>query len=204
MAGRSLVAALTAALFSCSPLTVLADGLAKRTIALPEDKLAVTVSAASKDISDPLESDLSIWVGEVELEGRKLVWVELLDSYGEVIYESEIGRNITYLLPDGRAIVVRDLAPGTRVLKADISRVPMEGQEVTTRRVVDRVENGIEQHRSVEYVEERPERDARAPSTMTTLARVGEEIWAAVSAFFSGAADRAQIAWAWLVDTIKA
>lgn len=45
---------------------------AGHTYAMPEDYLAVTVAPPlKKPNTDPLESDLSIWVGEVEIEAAK-------------------------------------------------------------------------------------------------------------------------------------
>ena len=83
----------------------------QETYNLPDDNLAVTVASATPEEADPLESELTIWVGEIEIQGRKTVWVELIDSYGEVIYDSEVGTNETHLLPDGRAIVVSSTDP---------------------------------------------------------------------------------------------
>ncbi|WP_109315970.1 hypothetical protein [Pseudovibrio ascidiaceicola] len=112
------------------------------TYAMPEDYLAVTVAPPSKTpYADPLESDLSIWVGEVEIEGRKTLWVELIDNHGEVIYNSEVQQNETHLLPDGRAIAVTVMQPATHnkalqsaSLKKDQSRVPTDERFVVTRK----------------------------------------------------------------------
>ena len=111
--------------------------LPQETITLPEDRLAVTVASASQDQADPLESELTIWVGEIELEGRKTIWVELIDSFGEVIYDSEVNTNETHLLPDGRAVVVRAMDQDTVVAGKDESRLVNEGTLTVTRRVVN-------------------------------------------------------------------
>eukprot|EP00634_Sargassococcus_sp_CCMP2135_P015833 CAMPEP_0198670582 /NCGR_PEP_ID=MMETSP1467-20131203/81821_1 /TAXON_ID=1462469 /ORGANISM="unid. sp., Strain CCMP2135" /LENGTH=149 /DNA_ID=CAMNT_0044407365 /DNA_START=192 /DNA_END=638 /DNA_ORIENTATION=+ len=115
----------------------LAEKLPQETITLPEDRLAVTVASASVDQKDPLESELTIWVGEIELDGRNTVWVELIDSYGEVIYDSEVSQNETHLLPDGRAVVVRSMDQETVVAGKDESRLVTEGALMVTRRVVN-------------------------------------------------------------------
>ncbi|EEA96893.1 hypothetical protein [Pseudovibrio sp. JE062] len=116
-----------------------ADG---NTYAMPEDYLAVTVAPPPKaPYADPLESDLSIWVGEVEIQGRKTLWVELIDQHGEVIYNSEVQQNETHLLPDGRAIAVTVMQPDSHskamqsaALKKDQSRVPTDERFVVTRK----------------------------------------------------------------------
>ncbi len=112
------------------------------TYAMPEDYLAVTVAPPSgTPYADPLESDLSIWVGEVEIEGHKTLWVELIDTHGEVIYSSRVRQNETHLLPDGRAIAVTVMQPATHnealksaSLKKDQSRAPSDERFVVTRK----------------------------------------------------------------------
>ncbi|MTI17313.1 hypothetical protein E1162_08670 [Rhodobacteraceae bacterium RKSG542] len=79
-----------------------------QTTAIPQDYLAVTVGKPAKPENvDPLEGDFAIWVGTVKLDGKDTLWVELIDDYGEVIYNSRIEPNETHILPDGRAIAVR-------------------------------------------------------------------------------------------------
>jgi hypothetical protein len=174
-----------------------AASLPQETFNLPDDNLAVTVASATPEETDPLESELTIWVGEIELQGRKTVWVELIDSYGEVIYDSEVGTNETHLLPDGRAIVVSSTDPATTVAKTDDSRVITDGQLVFTRRVV----HEGNQATSIEFIESKP---ADEQSSTETMANLGETIWAKITAFFHAAATRVQVAWNWLFGTAQA
>lgn len=175
----------------------------EKTVFLEDDNLAVTVASATMLESDPLDSEFNIWVGQIELSGRSAIWVELIDRYGEVIYDSEVGPNETHLLPDGRAIVVRSVDPRTRIAKMDESRLPMDGATIVTRRVVEDETFGTT---SVEFIETKPE--AAAPETKQTplmhLASFGAAVWQKLAALVSGAADRMQIAWNWLIDTLHA
>ncbi|SDR11500.1 hypothetical protein [Pseudovibrio sp. Tun.PSC04-5.I4] len=114
---------------------------AGHTYAMPEDYLAVTVAPpVQKPNTDPLDSDLSIWVGEVEIEGRKTLWVELIDKHGEVIYNTEIHQNETHLLPDGRAIAVTVMHPKKQQtmqegrIKKDQSRISINERFVVTQK----------------------------------------------------------------------
>ena len=175
-----------------------ASPLPQETINLPEDRLAVTVASASFDQKDPLESELTIWVGEIDLNGRKAVWVELIDSYGEVIYDSEVSTNETHLLPDGRAVVVNSLDPKTLVAGKDESRLISEGTLMVTRRVINDGPNAA----AVELIETG---DEPAPKgTMLEIADFGHTVWEKVVAFFDAATTRVKVAWTWLVDTLQA
>lgn len=174
-----------------------AASLPQETFNLPDDNLAVTVASATQEEADPLESELTIWVGEIEIQGRKTVWVELIDSYGEVIYDSEVGTNETHLLPDGRAIVVSSTDPATTVAKADESRVETDGQLVFTRRVV----HEGNQATAIEFIEAKPADEQTSTETMASL---GETIWDKITAFFHAAATRVQVAWNWLFGTAQA
>ncbi len=199
---RALLAPFIAALLTFAawmvPDVAKAEALAEETVLLEEDQLAVTVASATLSEPDPLNSEMTIWVGEIELEGRKTVWVELIDRFGEVIYNSEVSTNETHLLPDGRAVVVRSIDPETRVAKADESRLESDQPMMVTRRVVDTGEEAT----SVEFIEasttEAPKR-----SPMMELAAVGHSIWAAITQFVQGAADHVQVAWNWIVDTVR-
>ncbi|MES0882228.1 hypothetical protein [Roseibium sp. SCP14] len=175
-----------------------ASPLPQETITLPEDRLAVTVASASLDQKDPLESELTIWVGEIEIEGRKTVWVELIDSYGEVIYDSEVSTNETHLLPDGRAVVVRSMDTDTVVAGKDESRLVSEGALMVTRRVV----NEGSEATTVELIETGEEPVKRG--TMLQVADFGQLVWDKIVAFFDAARTRVEVAWNWLVDTIQA
>ncbi|WP_299470675.1 hypothetical protein [uncultured Roseibium sp.] len=176
----------------------IAEQLPQETITLPEDRLAVTVASASVDQMDPLESELTIWVGEIELDGRSAVWVELIDSYGEVIYDSEVSTNETHLLPDGRAVVVRSMDQETVVAGKDESRLITEGALMVTRRVV----NDGADATTVELIETDSEPVKRG--TMLQVADFGQSMWEKVVAFFDAARSRVEIAWNWLVDTLQA
>ncbi|MEP3047363.1 MAG: hypothetical protein ABJL55_10495 [Roseibium sp.] len=175
-----------------------ADPLPQETINLPEDRLAVTVASASLDQMDPLESELTIWVGEIELEGRKTVWVELIDSYGEVIYDSEVATNETHLLPDGRAVVVSALAPEIAIADKDESRLSTDGALMVTRRVVNEGPGAT----AVELIETGDEPIKKG--TMLEVADFGETVWNKIVAFFDAAKMRVQVAWTWIVDTLQA
>lgn len=176
----------------------LAEKLPQETITLPEDRLAVTVASASVDQKDPLESELTIWVGEIELDGRNTVWVELIDSYGEVIYDSEVSQNETHLLPDGRAVVVRSMDQETVVAGKDESRLVTEGALMVTRRVVNEGTDAT----TVELIETENEPVERG--TMLQVADFGQSVWNNIVAFFDAARNRVEIAWNWLVDTLQA
>ncbi|WP_208995666.1 hypothetical protein [Pannonibacter tanglangensis] len=197
MTGRLNIAAAAATLSLSLLLSAAAARAELREIrhTLPDDNLAVTVASAA-----PVETggeDLSIWVGEVDLGGRSALWVELIDAEGEVIYNAEIGRNETHLLPDGRAIMVTALDADTPVAKADQSRVPSEASSLVTRRVVDAKGDRT----AVEFIEETP-RDTQPK--LIEVARVGEAIWATIVSLFTGAAETVRVAWSWLVETLQA
>lgn len=175
-----------------------ANPLPQETITLPEDRLAVTVASASFDQKDPLESELTIWVGEIELQGRKTVWVELIDSYGEVIYDSEVNTNETHLLPDGRAVVVNALAPDVVVAGKDESRLQSEGALTVTRRVINEGPNAT----AIELIETGNEPAKKG--TMLEIADFGQMVWSKVVALFDAAGTRMKVAWNWIVDTLQA
>ena len=177
--------------------------LPKETVLLEEDRLAVTVASASMDKNDPLDSEFSIWVGQIDVNDRSAIWVELIDRYGEVIYDSEVGPNETHLLPDGRAIVVRSVDPATRVAKLEESRLTSEGAMMVTRRVVEDDALGTT---SVEFIETRGEQaqPQKDPGVLMHLAAFGSTVWHNIASVFAGAAERVQIAWNWLIDTLHA
>jgi hypothetical protein len=183
-----------AILLAASPLA-LAGGKSERHV-LPEDNLSVTL--ASLGAAPAAGEDTSIWVGPVDIQGRKVIWVELIDSEGEVIYSSEVAQNETHLLPDGRAIVVSPLnAPeGTLVAAKDESRVPPDAGQMVTRRVVDDQDSKT----AVELVQAPPQE----PSILLQVAKAGETVWHGIVAFFQGAADSVRVAWNWIVDTVAA
>lgn len=181
-----------AIMLSAAPLALAAPKSERHL--LPEDNLSVTL--ASLGAGPAAGEDTSIWVGPVDIQGRKVIWVELIDSEGEVIYASEVAQNETHLLPDGRAIVVSPLnAPeGTLAVAKDESRVPSETGQMITRRVVDDEEGKT----AVELVQTPPQQ----PSILLHLAKAGESVWHGIVAFFQGAADSVRVAWNWIVDTV--
>lgn len=191
------VAGFAAALAFGLSTAAVGKNLAQETIALPDDQLMVTVAAATLEQQDPLDSDLTIWVGEIELRGENTIWVELIDTYGEVIYDSEVSPNETHLLPDGRAVVVRSIDPATKVVKTDDSRIPSEGNLVVTRRVVNEGDTAT----TVEFIETTEQREK---TPILHVAEFGQSVWAGVVAFFGAALDRVQVAWNWLVGTLHA
>ncbi len=176
------------------------EGKTERHI-LRSDRLAVLVhtpSSIPKPAADGSEMD--IWIGEVEFSDRRAVWVELIDSYGEVVYDSEIKHNETHLLPDGRAIVVRALADDSdpQVAKVYEDRVTPDANLVVTRRIVD---DSGDQKTSVEYVQEtQPEKQ----STMMTIAKFGNSVWETVTRVVGAAVSSVQVAWSWIVDSLTA
>ncbi|WP_293721037.1 hypothetical protein [Stappia sp.] len=172
----------------------------RETFVLPEDRLAVTLGTPRFGDSDEAGS-YAIWVGEVERNGRKTVWVELIDDYGEVIYDSEVSRNETHLLPDGRAIAVRALedpeTPATTVAKTDQSRVAPDARLVVTRRVV----NDPAQQTEIEFIEQKP---IEEPSAMMKVAAFGQMIWMKIVASMTAAADSVMVAWNWITEPFRA
>lgn len=179
------------------------DPLAKgdrETFFLSEDRLAVTLGTPRFGDGSETES-YAIWVGEVERHGRKMVWVELIDEYGEVVYDSEVAQNETHLLPDGRAIAVRALL-GTEeaapaVAKADQSRVAPDARLVVTRRIV----NDPSQQTEIEFIEQKP---VEEPSAMMRVAAFGQMVWAKIVASLTLAADGIKVAWTWLTEPFRA
>ncbi|EFO33843.1 conserved hypothetical protein [Roseibium sp. TrichSKD4] len=188
--------ALAAALFMTVPAA--AYQTSQETIALPHDDLSVTVAAAPDTGKGPLDEDMSIWVGEIELNGRNVLWVELIDAYGEVIYDAEVRSNETHLLPDGRAIVVRSNISKTSIVKLQTDRVPADQAAFISRQVVQVADTGT----SVEFVETPSE--AEDGSLLLEAARFGESLWASFIGFFSSAADRVQVAWNWMFEPTQA
>ncbi|MEJ8474375.1 hypothetical protein [Roseibium algae] len=171
--------------------------LPQETVTLHQDKLAVTLASANVTDTDPFDSDFTIWVGQIDLDGKKVIWVELIDSYGEVIYDSEVGANETHLLPDGRAVVVSSIIPEVQLAKRDQSRIESDGPLMVTRRIV---EEG-DQTTAIEFIETAKERPASRSLQFESL---GKTLWNTVFAFFDTAASHVEVTWSWLVDTIRA
>ena len=170
----------------------------RETFVLEDDRLAVTLA---HPVNPGSEDDFAIWVGEVDRNGRKTVWVELIDQYGEVVYDSEVRNNETHLLPNGRAVVVRALldteSDTPLVAKADQSRIAPDARLVVTRRVVDAPATQT----TIEFIEEEP---ATEPTVMMKIATFGEKIWATLASAISAAADGVAVAWNWLTGTFHA
>ena len=170
----------------------------RETFVIPEDRLAVTLGTPQGAEED---GSYAIWVGEVERNGRKIVWVELIDDHGEVIYDSEVSQNETHLLPDGRAVVVRalgdDETSGVKVAKADQSRVAPDARLVVTRRVVD----DPSLQTAIEFIEQSPREEQ---GTMMRIATFGQAIWASIVASLTAAADGVLVAWDWITEPFRA
>lgn len=170
----------------------------RETFLLPQDRLSVTLGTPQGEVE---ESSYAIWVGEVERQGRKTVWVELIDDHGEVVYDSEVAQNETHLLPDGRAVVVRAMLDPqedqTRVAKTDQSRVAPDARLVVTRRVVD----DPELQTTIEFIEETPRSE---PTAMMRIAAFGDALWGAILASLSAAADSIVVAWNWITEPFRA
>ncbi|WP_208979148.1 hypothetical protein [Stappia stellulata] len=172
----------------------------RETFLLPSDRLAVTLGIPEGTSSG--SDDYAIWVGEVELNGRTAVWVELIDEHGEVVYDSEVSHNETHLLPNGRAVVVRALLddsadPAQTVAKTDESRVAPDARLVVTRRVVD----APSVQTAIEFVEQTPTQESTA---MMRIAAFGERIWTAIVASLAAATDGVLVAWNWLTEPFRA
>ena len=165
----------------------------------PYEGMLVSVAATTQAIPAPLDGELSIWVGEIETQdGRPALWVELIDTYGEVIYEAEIFPNETHLLPDGRAVVVRSDDPSTRVLKTETARLESDLPRTVSRRVIQEGVNAT----SIEFLDTNDE--APQESALLKAARFGESLWASVMSFFTSTANRVQVAWNWIFETRRA
>jgi hypothetical protein len=170
----------------------------RETFLIPQDRLAVTLGTPQ---GADEESSYAIWVGEVERNGRKIVWVELIDDHGEVIYDSEVSQNETHLLPDGRAVVVRALGDPdgetTQVAKVDQSRVAPDARLVVTRRVVD----DPSLQTAIEFIEQSPREE---PTAMMKIATFGQAVWTAIVASLTAAADGVVVAWNWITEPFRA
>ncbi|SDU01527.1 hypothetical protein [Stappia sp. ES.058] len=172
----------------------------RETFLLPSDRLAVTLGTPEGTSSDT--DDYAIWVGEVDLNGRTAVWVELIDEHGEVVYDSEVAHNETHLLPNGRAVVVRALLDDSgnttqTVAKADESRVAPDARLVVTRRVVD----APSVHTAIEFIEQTPTEET---TVMMRIASFGERIWTSFVASLTAATDGVLVAWNWLTEPFRA
>ncbi|WP_349360230.1 hypothetical protein [Stappia sp.] len=204
VAALALLGMATAGVSAVETLATAAGKGDRETFLLPEDRLAVTLGTPAGAASG--DEEYAIWVGEVELRGRKTVWVELIDRHGEVIYDSEVAHNETHLLPDGRAVVVRALLDPqaeepTAVAKTDQSRVAPDARLVVTRRVVD----APAVQTAIEFIEEIPREEPREDMTMMMrVAAFGERVWAAITGAMSAAADGVAVAWAWITQTLQA
>ncbi|GGE93977.1 hypothetical protein H1W37_05145 [Stappia taiwanensis] len=214
--GTALAVGLTALVFASTGIAaeVTKEARASKgdreTFVLPEDRLSVTLGTpsgfgAGSDTGDA--GDYAIWVGEVEINGRKTVWVELIDDHGEVIYDSEVAHNETHLLPDGRAVVVRALTDPdnetVHVAKTDQSRVAPDARLVVTRRVVD----DPSLKTAIEFIEQTPREDVqpqREPTAMMKIAAFGEMVWERIVASLSAARDSVMVAWAWITQPFRA
>jgi hypothetical protein len=140
----------------------------------------------------PAQSKMAIWVGEVDLLGKKRLWVELIDEYGEVVYDSEVQPNETHILPDGSAIDVRRSIDGQFMVSKPITdRVPNNVRFVRTRRVVSNAD-GVT---TVEFLKSDPKPTSQPDSELMSRSNAGRRIWLAFVAFFTATADSIRTAW---------
>lgn len=181
----ALVVSATAITLSPSEAASITNSAAKSdravTYAMPEDYLDVTLAPAAGSISDdPLDSDLSIWVGEVELNNEKQIWVELIDAHGEVIYDSQVRENETHMLPDGRALVVRArsveapvVATTSPTAEKDQARIETNAERiVVTHQNVETTQTNA----SIEFVKEQPVHPLHRQSFMERAGENGETV----------------------------
>ncbi|MDD7908448.1 MULTISPECIES: hypothetical protein [Pseudovibrio] len=180
VAGVGLGAAYT----SASSATTITNKAAKAdravTYSMPEDYLDVTLAPAPGSGSDdPLDSELSIWVGEVELNNEKQIWVELIDDHGEVVYDSRINENETHLLPDGRALVVTvmqvevPLAKTAPTVAKDQARLQTNAEKVV---VTQKTHETTQTNVQVEFVQEKAPHPIHRQSFMVRAGEIGETV----------------------------
>lgn len=162
-----------------------------------ESALEISLADAQTTTDAKDSSPLSIWVGEVTLDGEKQIWVELIDAYGEVIYASAVRQNETHLLPDGRAIIARPFISSSTVAKTETSRVPVESDfRITHRQMIDDgTGHSIELLEPIEPVQ-------RSPLLQMTM--ISDVIFAILASMFDDARDQLRLTWNWFFDTAHA
>ncbi len=187
------------ALAACLSLVLVTAPLAAFASQSTPDARPAVVEKQAPQSDDKTGSEFSIWVGEVELRGRKMIWVELIDRHGEVVYDSEIRPNETHLLPNGRAIVIRDDSDDSNLIAKKITdRVIQEDHLIVTRRVV----TGNDGKTTVEFIEE--DEPKKPDNPLVAFAKAGEWMWSKVVAFFSATVETVRVAWTAISNVIGA
>lgn len=164
------------------------------------DRLEVELDPHSGSTSILDRGRYALWVGEVEVEGRKTVWLELIDPYGEVVYDSEVRPNESHLLPDGRVITVRPQVAEVAVHKID-DRISGAHDLFVTRAVA--TVNGVKT--DIEYGAPGPV--ARLDERMPVLQRFAlatERVWDIMVQSVDRMIAGAEVAWSRMVERIRA
>ncbi|NVK34589.1 MAG: hypothetical protein HWE23_08925 [Rhodobacteraceae bacterium] len=156
--------------------------------------LEVTLTPSQAPEADPFDNPMDIWIGEVVLDGKLQIWVELTDHHGEVVYSSTVARNESHLLPDGRAIVARAFIEQDTVPKEISDRLPDQNIFLIGTRLAPEIR--------MVPTQPDPAEDTPDTSTHRVFGAVGDALWSKISAFFDGAANNLKLAWAWLSDTV--
>lgn len=183
-------------------LALTVSGLAPAWAAGKGDRLEVELASGGSTTSILDRGRFSLWVGEVEVQGQKTVWLELIDSHGEVVYDSEVRPNESHLLPDGRVITVRPQVAEVAVNKVE-DRINGAHDLFLTRAVA--TVNGVAT--DIEYGAPGPVARNDQPMQMPMLQRFAlatERVWDILSQSVSTVLDRAEVAWSRMVERIRA
>lgn len=183
-------------------LALAVSGLAPAWAAGKGDRLEVELASGGTTTSILDRGRFSLWVGEVEVQGQKTVWLELIDSHGEVVYDSEVRPNESHLLPDGRVITVRPQVAEVAVSKVE-DRIAGAHDLFLTRAVA--TVNGVKT--DIEYGAPGPVARNDQPLQMPMLQRFAlatERVWDIVSQSVSDVLNRAEVAWSRMVERIRA
>ena len=188
---RPLVFALALALTGTTPVWAAGKG----------DRLEVDLSQGGSTTSILDRGRYSLWVGEVEVQGEKTVWLELIDAHGEVVYDSEVRPNESHLLPDGPVITVRPQVAAVAVNKVE-DRIAGAHDLFLTRAVA--TVNGVPT--DIEYGAPGPVARNEQPGMpmLQRFALASERVWDIVSLSVTNLVNRAEVAWSRMVERIRA
>ena len=188
---RPLVFALVLAMSGTAPVWAAGKG----------DRLEVDLTNGGSTTSILDRGRYSLWVGEVEVEGHKTVWLELIDSHGEVVYDSEVRPNESHLLPDGRVITVRPQVAQVAVSKIE-DRISGAHDLFLTRAVA--TVNGVPT--DIEYGAPGPvaRNDQPGMPMLQRFALATERVWDLLAQSVTTVLDRAEVAWSRMVERIRA
>jgi len=173
------------------------------------DRLALPKKTVTKPVETSPKAAYDLWVGEVQLRGKKRLWLELYDGHGEVVYDSEVIPNVSHVLPGGRVIVVRKASDGQLVAseKSINDRVAASFDTVTTYKMA----RGNEGVLTVAYSHPKAHADklgkpgkAENESELMKISRFGEMVWQAIASFFDATAKTVRYAWASVVGVWRA